>query len=67
MYHGNDDLNMVSQVDMLCKGKSNYKNLYSSMQTVVTNNDEDIYSTTASSLSKSLALHQALSGYDAEI
>ena len=67
MYHGNDDLNMVSQIKMLCEGKSNYKNLYSSVQTVLTNNDEDINSTTASSSSKLLVLHQALSGYDAHM
>lgn len=40
MYHGSSDLNMISQVDLMCEGKGNYKNLYNSIQTIVTNNDK---------------------------
>ena len=41
MYHGCDDLNMVSQGDLLRNGKGNYSNLYNVIQTVVMNTDED--------------------------
>ena len=68
MYHGNEDLNMISQVDMMCDGKGSYSHMYSIVQTVVTNAEEDVNNDTAStSSSRSLVLHPSLLAYDTHI
>ena len=68
MYHWNEDLNMISQVDMMCDGKGSYSHMYSIVQTVVTNAEVDVNNDTAStSSSRSLVLYPSVLAYDTHI
>ena len=42
MYNGNEDLNIMSQVKLMCKGKGGYSEMYQMVQTLVITNDADV-------------------------
>ena len=66
MYHGNEDLNIVSQVDLMCGGKGKYMNMYNIVQTVVTNPDAETNESGDHPSSK-LVLCPALLSFDTHI
>ena len=41
MYHGNEDLNIVSQVDLLYNGKSNYASMYRHVESMNLDNNSE--------------------------
>ena len=42
MYHGVEDLNILSQVEIMCAGKAAFSHLFNSIQTVITNTEPKI-------------------------
>ena len=69
MYNGNEDLNMVCQVDLMCNGKGLYRNMYNVVKNIVVTNTEGGVNTDnmSASLDKNLVLYPALMGYDSHI
>ena len=65
MYHGNEEANVLSQVEMMCSGKGAYSSMYHKLQPIITCPDD--ISVSEGSGSPSLILHPALLGYDGHI
>ena len=65
MHHGNEEMNMLSQIELLCSSKGTYSSLYRTLQHLVTSADD--ISVSEGSGSPSLVLHGALLGYDTHI
>ena len=68
MYHGNEELNIVSQVELMCGGKGAFSEMFNVIQTVVTNPEADVNTESSdTSQSRSLVLHPALCQYQSHI
>ena len=69
MYHGNEELNIVSQVELMCDGKGTFSHMYNIIQTVVTNTDHEANTETGAQngSSRSLILHPSLFEYESHI
>ena len=65
MYHGNTDLNIVSQVDLLYNGKTNYAALYHEKESV--NLDKNAEPAKSQEVNSKKALISALNGYEDSI
>ena len=42
MYHGNEEFNIFSQVDLMCSGKGRYSDMYQTVQTLVTTDSVEL-------------------------
>ena len=67
LYHGNEDSNMISQVELMCNGKGLYSDMYQLIQTLVTNNDSELGDGTISSTPGCLVLSPVLLNFDTHI
>ena len=57
MYHGNEEMNVLSQIELLYSGKGTYSSLYHTLQPLITSADD--ISVSKGSGSPSLILHAA--------
>lgn len=67
MYHGNEDLNLVSQVDLMLEGKGKYANMYQVVQTIVTATTPETSSNEIALPPTKLVLCPALLAFDTHI
>ena len=67
LYHGNEDSNIISQVELMCNGEGLYSEMYQMIQTLVTNNDSELGDGTISSTPGHLVLSPVLLKFDTHI
>ena len=67
MYHGNEEFNIFSQVDLMCSGKGRYSDMYQTVQTLVTTDSVELGNDATSSAASQLVLSPVLLNFDTHI
>jgi hypothetical protein len=66
-YHGNEDLNIVSQLELMFNAKGQYSNMYQTVHTINTSKDADISEEGHTPITNQLALSPVLLNFDMHI
>ena len=67
MYHGNEDLNIASQLDLMLAGKNQYSEMYKNVQTLNISNNADVQNDSTKPIANELALSPVLLNFDNHI